>query len=499
MSKTFVDLMTFEGTKTYTENMAIAVNDTGSDLLNLFSIAGALRGQPRERIEHLFELALAEDLLLATKLSFYTRDVRGGLGERDTARIMWKVLASRHPLVMKKNLHLIPEYGRWDDLYSLIDTDICNDVWELIRRQFYNDFSILIHQAGKEYKPISLLAKWLHSPNATSKASRKLGKLTAKKLGISEKRYRKILSSMREYLNVVEKKMCANEWEKIEYPLVPSLAMKRYRNAFLRHDGERFKDYLKDVADGREKINASTLYPYDIIEEYGVVQSEGKNFTTLKDYDKTLEALWKALPNYVEGNHNILVMPDTSGSMWGRPLNTALGLGIYFAERNHGVFKDVILTFSSKPSFVKLKGDTLRSKIQCIPAIVSNTNIQAAFELILQVAKENKLTNEDIPKTLVIISDMEFDAARGYDSDWLFYDKMKRMYAESGYKIPNIVFWNVASRHNVFHALHEYEGVQMFSGHSASTFKSVINSIGTTPYEAMLKVLNSERYSLVTI
>jgi hypothetical protein len=222
------------------------------------------------------------------------------------------------------------------------------------------------------------------------------------------------------------------------------------------------------------------------------------NYLTVNHYAKVLEEQWKPLPNYIEGENNVLVMADTSGSMQGRPMATSVGLAIYFAERNHGVFKDVFMTFSSRPSFVQLKGNTLYEKIKCIPSIVENTNLEAAFKLILDTAIRNNLTAEDMPKSLIVISDMEFDRQSNKNhSTW--HDAMVSMYNNHGYEMPNIIYWNVDSRNNVFQVTSEYKGVQLASGQSPSVFKSILNNIGKTPYEAMVSVLNDPIYDCITV
>lgn len=503
MSVNFIKAMQAEENKTYTENGATGYKSTGSALLDLFGVIGALRTRDEAEIERLFMNAFAEDKLLATKMSFYARNVRGGLGERDTVRIIWRYLAYTNPQIMKKNLHLIPLFGRWDDLYIFIGTPLEKAAWQMIRKQFFKDYqTVLAYQQGGKLKSISLLAKWLKSVNSSIPQTRKLALKTAKNLKLTETAYRKALSMMRAYLDIVERKMTANQWTEIDYAKVPSRAMTIYRNAFRRHDEKGFQAYLDAIAKGKAKINASTLYPYNLIEAYDLdVRSKVNKYYlfTRKPYDAVIEEQWKALPNYVEGENNVLVMADTSGSMYGRPLATAVGLAIYFAERNKGPFKDVFMTFSSKPSFVTLKGDSLYDKIKCIPYIIENTNLQAAFKLILDVAIKNNLSAEDMPKSLIVISDMEFDEAQGYDDKWLFYDKMKAMYEEHGYQIPNVIFWNVDSRNDVFHVVSQYKGVQLASGQSVSVFKSVLANIGKTPYEAMLEVLNDPIYDVVTV
>ena len=494
MSERFVNALKKENNYTLTENGAVALKSTNSALVDLFGQIGAMRKRPDADIESAFSKAFAEDKLLATKMAFYARNIRGGLGERRTARIIFRFLAKLYPNVMKKNIQFIPLFGRYDDLYEFVGTPIENDMWKLIREQWNLDIENM-----RNNKPISLLSKWAKSVNTSSEESNRLGKLTAKNLGLSEKEYRKTLSVLRRYLDVTEVKMSHNQWSDINYAGVPSRAMSIYRNAFRKHDEERFNAYIESVSKGEAKINSSTLFPYDILEKMGLSTWHG-NYLTVNHYDKVLEEQWKALPNYIEGENNVLVMADTSGSMQGRPMATSVGLAIYFAERNHGVFKDVFMTFSSRPSFVQLKGNTLYEKIKCIPSIVENTNLEAAFKLILDTAIRNNLTAEDMPKSLIVISDMEFDSAtyNTYEHE-TFYESMVKMYNQHGYNIPNIIFWNVDSRHDNFQVASEHRGVQLASGQSPSVFKSILNNIGKTPYEAMLSVLNDPMYDCITV
>lgn len=490
MSEKFVNAIREEANYKLTENGALALRSTMSALVDLFGEIGSLRKREDSEIESLFIKAFNEDKLLATKMAFYARDIRGGLGERRTFRIILRFLANVHPEIAIKNIKNIPLFGRYDDLYVLVGTPAEDAMWAFIREQWEKDLKDMA-----EGKPISLMAKWLKSVDASSEESRILGKKTARRLGLTEKAYRKTLSSLRQYLDVVERKMSHNQWGQIDYERVPSLAMKRYRKAFERRDEERFKEYIEAVAKGEKKINASTLFPYDILEAMG-----GGYFSLDSiEYDPVLEEQWKNLPNYVDGEYNVVVMADTSGSMTGRPMATSVGLAIYFAERNRGPFKNKFMTFSSVPSWVELKGDTLYEKLKCVPSIVENTNLEAAFLLVLETALKHNLKNEDLPKAIVVISDMEIDSAVVVDNDKDFYTAMAKKFAEHGYDIPNIVFWNVDARHDTFHAKSDYKGVQVFSGQSPAVFKAVLQSINMTPYEAMVQTLSDPRYDCIVI
>jgi len=341
-----------------------------------------------------------------------------------------------------------------------------------------------------------------------------LGKKTARALGMSEKQYRKTLSALRQYIDLVEVKMSAREWDSINYEALPSKAMKNYRNALKEHNPKAFETFITKVEKGEAKINASTLYPYDILMGAGLHTEikeghgsrsrwyGGNHFFTIKE-DRVLEAQWKALPNYIEGENNVLVMADTSGSMElenNRPIATSIGLAIYFAERNKGAYKNLFMTFSEHPEFINLKGTTLKSKVECVESIVANTNLEAAFDLILKVAIENNVSQEEMPKSLIIISDMHFDEATRYtDSRETFHKTMKKKFASHGYKMPTIIYWNVAQRADAFQLSKDSTNAMLVSGQSVATFKAVLGSIGKTPYDFMVETLNSKEYDCVRI
>jgi hypothetical protein len=484
----FVNAMDGAAKWKLTENGADALNTTNSALLDLFSVIGAARTRSDTEIIQMFLNAFNENRLLAVKTVFYARNVRGGLGERRVARVIWKWLAMYHPEIMQKNLKYVPEMGRYDDLYEFVNTPIEENMWELIKQQIKADVENM-----KKEKEISLLTKWLKSVNTSSKESCRLGKLTAKKLGLSEKAYRKSLSMTRYYLNVVEKKMSAKYWKNINYEGVPSKAMTNYRKAFAKRDPERFAEYMAKVTAGKAKIHSGTLFPYDIVEKVFAGES-----------NPVLEEQWRALPNYIEGEHNILVMADVSGSMSMhtiRPLATSVGLAVYFAERNKGAFHNKFMTFSAEPDFVTLSGNTLYEKLWNTRRArwTQNTDIEKAFRKILKVAIDNKLSQEELPEALVIISDMEFDeATRGTGYKKTYYQNMKDLYAQCGYKLPRVVFWNVDARQSTFHATMQ-DGVQFASGQATSVFKSILDNKEVSAYEMMLNVLNDPMYAGVTI
>ena len=482
----FSEAMREESKWTKTENGADAKNTTDSALLDMFATIGSMRSRSEDEIIQKFELAFQEDPLGAMRCLFWVRDCRGGAGERRVFRVLLPYIAQKHYEELYRNLELIPEYGRWDDFYALIRTPMEEQFWPFISWKLFRDIKEM--EAGR---PCSLLAKWLKKADASSPNTRKLGIYTAKMLGMSVYDYKRLCVKLRRYIDVVEQRMSANKWDTINYPAVPSRAMMNYRKAFARHDQERFDEYLNKVQSGEQKINSATLYPYDIVEKilYGHEDS------------KVLEAQWNNLPNYVDDDVNAVVMADVSGSMYGRPLATSIGLAMYFAERNKGAYHNLFMTFSGNPQFVTVKGNTITQKINFISKADwgNNTDLEKALLKILDVAIDNHCSQEEMPKSLIIISDMEIDYCTDQNHRENFYDYVSRVYEEHGYKIPNVVFWNVDSRHDVFLADKDRKGVQLVSGQSASTFKNLIGCVDKTPVEMMYSVLNSERYQAIQI
>lgn len=496
-----------------TENGLDALNTTFDACLDLFATIGALRTRSESEIALKFMKAYTEHPLTAMKILFYARDIEAGLGERRVFRIGLKWLANNRTKDVIANIPNIAKYGRYDDLYELVGTPAETEMFTFIREQFMKDLISM-----QENKPVSLLGKWLKSINTSSAESSRLGKLTAKHLKLSEKNYRKTLSSLRNYIDVLEKKISRNDWEKVDFNTVPGGAMKKYTKAFYKHQEERYKEYLDALKTGKKitvngvekqaKINTKNLYPYEIIEKYMPY-----GLGNIHKVQPELEAMWKGLKDWIDGVEcNTIIVSDTSGSMSGRPMATSVGLGIYFAERNKGAFHNKFMTFSSKPSWIQLRDEmTLADKLNVIPSIVDNTNLEAAFELILDVAVNGKLAQEDMPKQLVIITDMEFDSCVADNSTsssslyWFnatkmtFYDKMKARYAQFGYVLPEIVFWNVNARNNTYHTTKSQPHVRMVSGQATSVFKTLIDGKAHTPYDFMLEVVYSNRYESVIL
>ena len=399
---------------------------------------------------------------------------------------------------------MVAEYGRYDDLLCLLDTGLVSEVYPLIEEQLNRDLKSM-----KDGQPISLLAKWLPSPGASSATTKHYAKQIQKMLGATERQYRKMLSKLRGYLDVVEKKMSAKQWDEIKYEAVPSRANLIYNKAFLRNDEDRRRAYLESLAKGETKINAGTLFPHEIVHKYG-----NSGWNAITEYNETLEQLWKALPDTVNGNGNTIVVADGSGSMKCNvdphssvtALDVANALAIYFAEHSSGQFKDKYITFSTRPRLVDFsKAKNLREKLLIAKQYneMGSTNIEAVFNLILTTAVNNRMRQEDMPQNVLIISDMEFDSCAtcgsqtGYWSrkrpDSRLFNVIRQKYEAAGYKLPRLVFWNVNSRTGTIPVKENDLGVALVSGFSQNV-ASMVMSGKLDPYECLMETLNSKRY-----
>ncbi|KAG4108325.1 hypothetical protein H8356DRAFT_1365146 [Neocallimastix lanati (nom. inval.)] len=481
----------------YTENGAIGYKTSGKELLDINFAISSMRNMNEEDIRRKYLRVFNEDKILAVKWLFYARDCRSGVGERRLFRICLELLSQNHIDIARAVLSLVPEYGRWDDLFVLMKGNLQDDVFKIVKNQLKKDKINM-----NENKSISLCAKWMPSGNTSSKETRQLARIFIKKFKCSEKKYRQLLSKFRSYLKVIEVAMSAKKWDEINYAAVPSRANLIYKKAFLRNDRERRLEYLEKLKKGETKINSEVLFPHDIVHQYG---------TYNMNVDDTLEELWKGLPDYVQGNGNTICVVDTSGSMTTRAssnssvscMEVAYALGVYFSEKSSGKFKNKFITFSSSPILVDFSNaKTLREKLNIIDkhSICSNTNIEAVFDLILSHAKNNKLGQEELPNNILILSDCEFDSMvninRGERPTNTFFDNMKIRFKNNGYILPRLVFWNICGRSGTIPVQNNSLGVALVSGFSPAVTKMVLSN-KTDPFECLLEQLNDKRYQPV--
>ncbi len=491
-----------------TENGAIGYRTTGKELLDMSFSVSSMRNQNEQQIIDKFVKAFYENKILAVKWLFYVRDAREGIGERRLFRICMNYLARKHIDIAKAVIPLIPEYGRYDDLLCLLDTDLADDIITFIKNQLEED-----KQNMNDNKPISLLGKWLPSANASSKETKRLAYIIISKLGITQRQYRRLLSKLRAYLKVAEVSMSKNKWGEINYSAVPSRANLIYNKAFLRNDEERRHTYLESLQKGEVKINAGVVFPHDIVHKYYETNS---CLRKLKDSDDTaLEEMWKALPDFVNGTANTICVADGSGSMTicvggtkVTALDVANALAIYFAERSFGQFKNNYITFSENPRLVNFSNSkSLREKIEITSKYTeaANTNIEAVFNLILQTAVKNNMKQNELPQNILILSDMEFDNCVGCNGSYGYrinkptkrlFEVFAKKYAQHGYKLPRLVFWNICSRTGTIPVKENDLGVALVSGFSPAIAKMVLSN-NTDPLECLLEQINSERYRAV--
>jgi hypothetical protein len=470
---------------TFTENGMTTNSSSLNNCVNLFFQIGAMRGKDKQSLINAFVKAYDENPVYAMKLLFWARDIRGGAGERQIFRDITKYLADTQTSSLKKNISLFPEYGRWDDLLNLFGTKLENEALFLIKEGLDNKNG--------------LCAKWMPRPNIGNAERKRQANTIRKYLGLTPKEYRKLIVSLS---TTVEQLMCSKKWNDIEYSKLPSKAMSDYMKAFSKNDIERFEAYLESVKNGETKINSGALYPYDVIKNLKNGVSQGAN------------EQWKALPNYMEDNNERMIpLVDVSGSMEcpaGNNKNVtcmdvSISLGLYISERNVGPFKDAFITFSSTPKLEVVTGSLQERYNQMASSEwAMSTNLESAFALILNQAKKHNVPESEMPTSLIILSDMEFNSAIncngwGAQDYWnpTAQQMIESMYSEAGYKVPKIIYWNLNARNNNFPVSFDKNGTALVSGFSPSLLKSLLSGKDFTPETMMLEVICGERYNQV--
>ena len=497
---TFMTNMKAQSNYGYTENGAVKHTSTLNKVLDMFAMGGAYRQRSEEDCILLFKEAFEAHRDTALRCLFYLRDVRGGQGERRFFRVCFKWLCNSYPVVARKQLNRVSEYGRWDDaLYATENTPVFEDALKMLGEQFVLDI---------QCKTPSLLAKWLPSENASSAATKRMAAKVRKSFGLSSREYRKALSMLRARINVLERLMSAGKWDKIEFDKIPSRAGMIYRNAFARRDliAAKYEAFAKNT---ETKVNAKALYPHEIAHE----ALNKARHTSVGSVDRLmLQKYWDNLENYYGDNQeNGLAIVDTSGSMHGQPIEVALSLGAYIAEKAHGPFANHFISFSTQPELIEFKGVDITDKFARAygAAWQMNTNLKAVFDMLLKVARNKNTKPEDMPTRLYIISDMEFDGCITLGNDnrnyWMrvtpmsrgdidtLVESIKKEWAAYGYKLPQIVFWNVDARTQNIPAIGE--GFSYVSGFSPTMIKEILS--GKDGIDLMLEVLNSDRYSQI--
>lgn len=486
-----------ESNMTLTENGATTYESTGSDCVDLFAAIGALRSASADEIVARFMRAYTENPDVAMKILFFARDVRGGLGERRVFRIIVNWLADNEPASVKKNMEYIAEFGRYDDLLALMGTSCEDMMLKLLHDQYEIDCKAM--EAGES---VSLLAKWLPSINASNREAVKTANKIAKSWGMNAAAYRKGLSALRSYINIIENNLREKNYT-FDYEKQPSRALYKYRAAFYRNDSERYEQFLSKVENGTAKLNTSNVSPYELVAPY-LIDGWTPDHCFMKAISegekRVLNATWESLPDF-GGEENAIAVIDTSGSMYctasPSPASVALSLGLYFAERNRGVFRNHFIEFSDRPQLIEIKGETFADRLRYISSFeeIANTDLEAVFDLILKAAVDNHVSQEELPAKLIIISDMEFDSCVE-NGDLTNFENAKSKYAQHGYRLPEIVFWNVASRRRNQPVRKNDQGVCLVSGVTPRLF-SMIAGNQLSPYEFMMEAVCSERYARI--
>lgn len=506
---TFMNELKRDSNLTYTENGGLTHKTLDSKVLTMFALGGAYRTRSDADVILLFKNAFEEDANLAMKCLFYLRDIRGGgQGERRFFRVAYRWLCNAYPETAKKNLVNVSEYGRWDDLIYVAEGTKCQTA----------AFKVIKHQLALDIqcKTPSLLAKWMPSQNASNADTKRLGCALANFLNMTSREYRKTLSVLRERINVLERLMSAGRWQEIEFDKIPSKAGLVYRNAFARRDilAKKYEAFAKSKD---TKVNAEALYPHDIAHkalDYKMQRTSIDNTERLM-----LQKYWDNLKDFYNGREeNGIAVVDVSGSMSGTPMEAAVSMGAYIADKAHGPFANHFITFSSHPELVEFEGVDIVDKFnRCVRADWGmNTNLQAVFDMLLNTAMKQGVKAEDMPTRIYIFSDMEFDECVSFDtpsslrsrSMWGDYcktvnsieevnsdlEKIKKQWSAAGYQMPQVIFWNLNARENHIPAIGD--GFSYVSGFSPSMIDCILS--GKDGYDLMVeKLIGSGRYDRV--
>ena len=486
MNTSFMDALTDTFNVGYTENGSIKRLTTQNNILDMFALCGSYRNRSDADCIHMFKKAFEQAETLALKCLFYLRDCRGGQGERRFFRVCFHWLCNEHPEAARRNIENVAIYGRYDDvLYACDNTPVMEDALAFIKHQLILDM---------ECKTPSLLAKWLPSENASSAETKRMGNIVREYIGMTHKQYRKTLTYLRKLINIVETLMSHNMWDKIEFDKIPSKAGLIYKNAFARRDiiAKKYEEFAKDKT---TKVNAAVLNPVDI------THKAFRCAYNIEDPERImLQKYWDNLPNYYGDKHeNAIAVVDVSGSMMGTPMEAAVGLGAYIAEKSNGLFANKFITFSKRPKLINFKGVDIVDKLnRCENADWGyNTDIEAVFDLLLNTAIKYHVPTNEMPERLYIFSDMEFDRGFGYKIDpnnkETFFETIAKKWKSYGYKLPPVIFWNLDARTENIPALGgRYSYI---SGFSPVMIEAVLSD--KSSWDLCLEKLLSERYTNV--
>lgn len=470
MNNKFVESVETTPTYELTENNGLTYDSSMDHCVDLFFLIGAARKESVTNVVNTFERAYNQNREIALRILLWSRDIRSGAGERQTFRNILTHLEKAHKKDFELILPYVPYYGRWDDLF-IVETEKGRElVAELFKKALQNNDQLAAKWGPRKgYK-----AKWLRE-----------------KMGFTPKQYRKTLVNL---TNVVENKMCEKRFEDIVFSHVPSIAAARYKNCFYRHVPKLYQNYVNDLVSGNQKINASAIFPHDVIKE-------ALHFSFVDDINKdVIIQQWDSLSDYI-GDNKILPMVDVSGSMYQNiskttsAIDISVSLGMYISEKNKGIFNGLILTFSGKPKLEKLTGNVIQRLGQLKNINWGfNTNVEKAFDEVLRFALTNNVPKSDMPEYLVIISDMEFDSAtRNKNTS---FENAKKTFNDNGYDLPVVVFWNLKGRVNNVPVTKHTNNSILISGFSPTIMKNVLSAKNMNSYSIMIDTIMDEKYNI---
>ena len=480
---------------TLTQNGAVTYKSTMTKLYDLFAQGAAMRGASDSDCILMFKNAYEENPNMALKCLFYLRDIRGGQGERRFFRLAIKWLATIHRKEMEHLIKFVPEYGRYDDLFELFDTCLESEMMSYIKYVIDKNEDHLVY-------------KWMPSINTSSKNTQERGRKFAREFGMTEKQYRKMLVEGRKACHLVETLMSQNKWDQIAFDKLPSRAGILYSKAFARRE-ETKERYAAFMSNTTTKVNAGTLYPYDVVakavEAMGLNNYWCRHEVPMNDTNRlAANKYWENLTDYFNGaTLNALCVCDTSGSMTSSysskiaPIDVAISLSLYTAERAKGPFHNHFISFSSHPTLIETEGVDFCDKVARIyrQNLCENTNIEATFDLVLNTAIRNGLSQDELPETLIVISDMQFDIQRGWygHGNGTLMENIEIKWNRAGYKMPKLIYWNVNAATGAGNIpMKDKDGVTYVSGASPSIFTSILT--GKTGQDLMFEALNVPRY-----
>ena len=493
----FLKAIKEETNYTLTENLGVTHKSTMSKVLDMFGMGGSMRNRNEDDILHMFKCAYGEDPELALRCLFYLRDVRGGQGERRFFRVILHWMGNHMVDEVEHLIPMISEYGRWDDLFELFNT-----------KSEPAMLGYIYHTINKNED--HLIYKWLPSINASSRTTKSRGRKIAAEFNMTEREYRKMLTEGRKACNLVESLMSQNHWDQIAFDKLPSRAGLLYKKAFMRREETKAR-YAEFMSNDKTKVNASVLNPVEIAHQIFTYRGWNRPSDTERN---AWQKYWDNLKDYYNGREEPgIAIVDVSGSMTGVPMEAAVSMGAYIAERGKGPFQNHFITFSSNPELVEFSGVDIYDKFVRAQSAEwgGSTNIEAVFNLLLDTARRNHVAKEDMPRTLYIFSDMEFNgcvtsgpvsrdrwasSSRPLNERQIntVIEEQARKWQQYGYQIPRVVFWNLDARHNNIPAIGD--GFSYVSGFSMNMVECILS--GKDGYDLMLEKLNSARYQPIT-